>query len=118
MKIKEKIDLSIDYECVENYLKNSDRYLVFARNCTWDGRSGYKFSNDIYDTVYRSYECFISPWERSKGKKTLVCKEYHHDVPMGHTSIIVALTDKEYEELSRSNFETIQRFAEEMEKAV
>ena len=111
-------DLTPEWYDSTDYLKESKHYLVFARNCTWNGASGYKFANSFEDAIYRSYDCSIYPVERSRGKKTLVCTEYHHDVPTGHTSIIVALTDKEYEDLSRSNFESVQRFAEEREMAV
>lgn len=34
-------------------------------------------------------------------------REYHHDKPMGHNSIIIGLTDTEYEKLRYKNIDEI-----------
>ena len=131
MKINENIDLAEcgfyadengevmydewdDYladDVMSEYIKDADKYLVFASSCRWNGASGYKFANNYGDIISRSYDFSLVPLSRSKGKKTLVCRESSHDVPMGSTTIIVALTDKEYERLSNSSFSDVEQFA-------
>ena len=131
MKIKENIDLA---ECgfyadengevmydewdeylaesvMSEYLKDSYGYLVFARGCRWNGASGYKLVKDYDGVISRSYDFSLVPISRSRGKKVLVCRESSHDVPMGSTTIIVALTEKEYERLSNSSFSAVEQFA-------
>lgn len=103
-------------DIMSEYIKDADKYLVFARGCRWNGASGYKFASTTNDILSRSYDFSLVPTARSKGKKVLVCRESSHDVPMGSTTIIVALTEKEYEELEESDFEEVQKFAEDMER--
>ena len=112
------VDFDEDIVCenIAEYLKKANKYLVFASGCRWNGASGYKFADDYFGTISRSYDVSIYPESYSKGKKTLVCREYSHDVPMGSTTIIVALTDKEYERLSHSSFSDVEQFAEIMER--
>ena len=107
-------DENIVCENIAEYLKKANKYLVFACGCRWNGASGYKFAHDYFGTVSRSYDVSIYPKAYSKGKKTLVCREYSHDVPMGATTIIVALTDKEYERLNNSSFSAVEQFAMNM----
>ena len=101
-------------ETMTEYLKRANRYLVFAIGVRWNGASGYKFADDYSGAIFRSYDNSMYPVKCSKGKKTLVCKEYSHDVPMGSTTIIVALTDKEYDKLNNSDFGTVESFARKM----
>ena len=109
-------DKEIADEVMGNLLDEADHYLVFARGCKWDGASGYKFAKNYNEVIERWYEFSLYPISHSDDYKVLVCKEYSHDVPMGSTTIIVALTDEEYEELSNSNFEEVEQFVEEKEK--
>ena len=50
--------------------------------------------------------------------KILKIREYSHDVPTGHDTIIIGLTDTEYEKLVYSNFESVIKFAQEKSKNV
>lgn len=101
---------------MSEYIKDADKYLVFARGCRWNGASGYKFADTTNDILSRSYDFSLVPIARSKGKKVLVCRESSHDVPMGSTTIIVALTEREFSELQISSFERVEEFAEIMER--
>ena len=112
-------DDSLFEETMKEFLKESKHYLVFAYNCRWNGASGYKFATDYTDCVYRSYDTTLIPVNRSRGKKVLVCTEYSHDVPLGATTLIVALTDKEYDLLrNRVGFNDVEDFADDMLKGV
>lgn len=122
----------VDYEYIDIYdpyyddtfedllsllIRDADHYLVFASGCRWDGSSGYKFASSRHETVYRPYDTTIMPVAVSPNGKTLVCRESSHDVPMGSTTIIVALTEKEFERLENAkSFETIRKFAEKQEQ--
>lgn len=92
-------------------IKPADHYLVFAHGCRWDGASGYYLAESIKDAIRRSYDAAIYPQEISKGGKTLVCREYSHDVPMGSKTVIIALTDREYANLENSSYEQVEAFA-------
>lgn len=100
---------------LSQYIKGADHYLVFANGCRWDGASGYKFADDIVDTIYRDYDVTIYPKTATKGGKTLVCTEHSHDVPMGARTTIIALTDNEYERLVNSEWDVVRRFAKKQE---
>ncbi len=110
-----------DYEFtnfISQLIKKGNYYLIFLSHSRWNGASGYKIVNDIDKAFYRDYDCSQYVTGGSIGGKVLQLSEYHHDCPMGHTSYIVALTDKEYERLDNSDFKTIQEFAESMENKV
>ena len=98
-------------EFLENCLKTYEHYLVFAFNCTWNGASGYSFKDNLFDCVVRSYDCTQYVWAISKNNKAMLLKEFHHDKPYGHSSVIVGLTDKEYETLVNKDFSEIEKFA-------
>lgn len=98
---------------LHQFIRPSNHYLVFAYGVRWNGASGYKFANSLVNAIYRSYESSIYPVSASRNGKTLVCKEYSHDVPMGSRTVIIALTDTEYERLKNSDFNAIQRFTED-----
>ena len=100
--------LETDLEC---YLgRTYPHYLVFASGCRWNGASGYKFCENLLDIVSRPYDiCFyidLSDTEEGKFK----ARESSHDVPMGSTTYVIGLSEKEYEELRESNFEAVEAF--------
>jgi len=98
------------------FLAEAEHYLVFARGCRWNGASRYKFARDYNEVIERGYEFSLYPISHTEDYSVLVCKEHSHDVPMGSTTIIVALTDDDFEKLSGSSFESVQKFAEEKEQ--
>ena len=100
---------------LEDLIKEADHYLVFASGCRWDGASGYKICDDVLDTIARDYDVVIYPRTATRGGKCLVCHEASHDVPMGSTTTIVALTENEYERLKDAEFEAVARFVEKHE---
>ncbi|MBQ6480783.1 MAG: hypothetical protein IJI45_06670 [Anaerolineaceae bacterium] len=93
-------------------IKDAKHYLVFATGCRWNGASGYKIATSPADAVARDYDAAIYPRRSSKGMKTLCCHEASHDVPTGNETIIVALTDKEFEYLDNASFEQVAGFAQ------
>jgi len=100
-------------DCIGNY----PHYLVFAENCTWDGRSGYRFFKDVTETLARSYEInFCIDYTNSKD--VIIGIESSHDCPMGHYTYIIGLTEKQYEKLYYSNFEKISNFIDQKVKKI
>lgn len=97
---------------MEQFLKEYDHYLVVAYSSNWRGQTGYRFTDNIIDTVYRKYDVTQNIIGGTNSRKSLLIMEYHHDVPMGHETIIIGLTDKEYEKLDYSSFEDIIDFAD------
>ena len=97
---------------MEQFLKEYDHYLVVAYSSNWRGQTGYRFTDNIIDTVYRNYDVTQNIIGGTNSRKSLLIMEYHHDVPMGHETIIIGLTDKEYEKLDYSSFEDIIDFAD------
>lgn len=92
-------------ENLHKYIKTADYYLVYLRGCRWNGSSGYRVVNNIKDAFYRGYDCNIYLEKSSNKGKILQCREYHHDVPTGHSSYIVALSKDEHSKLeSKSIF--------------
>lgn len=93
---------------LESYLNSHPHYLVFASGCRWNGSSGYMFCEDIKNTVYRNYDITLTIEEQ--GESCIKCRESSHDVPMGSTTIIVGLTEDEYERLEDAEFDEIEDF--------
>lgn len=81
-------------EVLAPFLKAAGHYLIFARGCTWDGRSGFKIADTTDDILSRSYDISISPMACTRGGKVLICRESSHDVPYGYPLIVVALTNR------------------------
>lgn len=98
-------------EFLENCLKTYEHYLVFAFNCTWNGASGYTFEDDLLECIVRDYDVSQFVQSISKHNKAMLIKEFHHDKPFGHNTIIIGLTDKEYETLVNKDFSEIEKFA-------
>ena len=105
-------ELDCDPDYIENFIKKSDVYLVWAGGCRWDGASGYKFADDFYDAVSRSYDNTQYIKDQSKGGKVLYVSEHSHDVPMGGSTKYIALTEREYERLKDADFATVKKFAD------
>ena len=98
-------------DTLQCFIKEAPAYLVFLSGYRWNGSSGYVLTRDITGIIHRGYDCTICPRIASSGGKTLVCTENSHDVPMGSTTICVALTAAEYQMLQNSDFEAVERFA-------
>ena len=105
---------------IEYIIKPFKHYLVCAYNSNWLKQTGYKIADSIEDAFYRDYN--VSQYYRggSSGGKSICITEYHHDVPMGHSTMIIGLTNKEYEKLSYwdCDFETVIKFADEKSKSI
>lgn len=100
-------------------IKFANHYLVCAYSCTWDRRTGYKFVDELEDAFYRDYDCTQYYSGGSRGGKAITINEYSHDVPMGHTTMIIALTDKEYDRLTLcENFDTVIKFASKFSDSI
>ena len=97
-------------------VKPANHYLVFASGCRWNGASGYKFADSIRECISRGYDATIEPESVSPGGKTLVCRESSHDVPIGSTTYIVALTNREYERLRNTEFDAVYQFVQKTAK--
>lgn len=95
---------------MEQLLKSANHYLVFAQGCCWDGASGYLLTESTEKLVRLSYDTSIYPTATSRGKKVLQCREYSHDVPMGSTTYLIALTDREYQILANATFAEVEKF--------
>lgn len=94
-----------------NY-KKYNHYLVVLFNSHWTGASGYKIFDDYMKCFYRDYDCTMKLVSGSVKGKFLELRESHHDCPTGHTSIIVGLTEKEYEKLDNMSIDKIIEFGE------
>lgn len=97
---------------IAQLVKNSNHYMVYLPHSTWRGATGCGFTDDLKDAFYRGYDCSQYVKAVTKGNKACLLRESHHDVPMGHYVVIIALTDKEYEHYNNSSFEECIKFAE------
>ncbi len=104
-------DKDDEIETLRTFIKQAPGYLVFLSGYRWNGSSGYRLARDITSIIRRDYDVTINPRSATPGGKTLVCTEYSHDVPMGSTTVCVALTEAEYWMLKFADFETVERFA-------
>ena len=95
-----------------NYNKYN-HYLVVLFNSTWNNASGYKFFDKYDECFYRDYDNSMYVIGSSRSGKYLELKEYHHDKPMGHNSIIIGLTDTEFEKLDKKGIQEIIDFGTE-----
>lgn len=96
---------------IHELVKKANHYLVYLPNSTWNGASGCGIVDSLEDAFYRDYDCLQYVKGVSKGNKAVLLQEYHHDKPMGHHVIIIALTDKEYNKLEDADFKTLEDFA-------
>ncbi len=107
-------EMEIDdyFKSLMNY-KKYDYYLVVLFNSRWTNASGYKIFNNYMECFYRDYDNTMYVKGSSRSGKYLKLREYHHDKPMGHDTIIIGLTEREYEKLSNMNIEEIIDFGAE-----
>lgn len=100
---------SILEDTLETLIGKHPHYLVFASGCRWNGNSGYKFCDNITDTVYRDYDITLLLEEQQKN--CIKCRESSHDVPTGSTTIIIGISQEIYEQLEDADFNDIEKFA-------
>lgn len=105
---------------ISELIKKAEHYLVCAYACTWDRRTGYKIVDELKDAFYRDYDCHQCYNGGSQGGKSICITEYSHDAPMGYRTMIIGLTNKEYEKLSYwdVDFNTVIKFADEHSKKI
>lgn len=105
---------------ISELIKPYDHYLVCAYHCTWNGSNGYTIADSLKEALSRSYDYHQYFVGGSRGGKSIVLCESHHDVPMGHEVMVIGLTDKEYEKLSYwdVDFKTVFDFAERNSKSI
>lgn len=107
---------------IKSLIKDYNHYLVCAYHSNWLGQTGYKIADEIEDCFYRGYACSQYVSGSSKGGKSLLITEYSHDVPMGHSTVIIGLTDKEFEKIDYEDrwgyFENIIDFADRKSKSI
>lgn len=103
---------------MESYIQPADHYLVYLKNSTWDGASGFRIVSDVEETLLRGYNHSVYFKDSISEGRVLVCEESHHDSPMGHPSYIVALTDNEYYNLISKSGNVVFDYIEIMLKAL
>lgn len=81
---------------LRQHLKPGAGYFVYLHCATWNNSSGWNVLSASENPLWRSYGSTVVPAYRTSGKKVLICREYHHDKPMGHFSVIISLTETEY----------------------
>lgn len=91
---------------------NYNHYLVVLCNSTWNGASGLKIFDKYEDCFKRDYDCSMYYVKSSTKGKVLELKEHHHDIPTGHKSMIIGLTDREFERLDNMSWEEQFKFAQ------
>lgn len=101
-------------ETLKGMIKETGYYLIFLSGNRWNGSSEYCLTRDIHRIVYRGYDITLYPEMVSAGGKTLICREFSHDVPMGSRTICVALTKTEYEKLLQADFKEVECFAKNL----
>ena len=106
----DEVEIDYFFHQLMNY-KKYNHYLVVLFNSRWNGASAYKIFNNYMDCFYRDYDNTMYVKGSSRGGKYLKLREYHHDNPMGHDSIIIGLTDREYEKIDNMNIDQIIDFA-------
>jgi len=107
-------------EFFDNVIKPFNHYMVCAYHCDWRGRNGYKICDSLAEAFCRDYDVTQYYVGGSSGGKSICICEHSHDVPMGHTTMIIGLTDKEYEKFNHWDvaFETVFDFADRNSKSI
>lgn len=114
----EIFDEDMYFDFIDSLLKDYDHYLIFVFSGNWLAQNGYKFADSKKDCFYRSYECSQRITGSNTNGKVLQLRESSHDVPMGHKTLIIGLTEKEYEKLEYADFEKIENFAIDFDNKV
>ena len=100
-------------------MKNDySHYLVVLFNSRWTNASGYKIFDKYIDCFIRDYDVSMYVKSSSGKGKSLGLREYHHDKPMGHESIIIGLTEAEYEKLENMSIEDIISYGKAMQSTL
>ena len=92
-----------------------NHFLMVGYNSNWRGQTGYAFKHNYFDVFYRDYDCDLFYQSSSVNGKVLNLTEHSHDVPMGFTTQIIGLTDKEYERLENADFDSVIKFAKKFQ---
>lgn len=95
LSVKDLDIMSCENFSMKPYIREANYYLVYLKNSTWRNASGFCIVGDIERVLDRGYDCAVYLKDSVADGKVLVCKEYHHDKPLGHPSYVVALTDEE-----------------------
>lgn len=95
LSVKDLDILSCEDFSMKPYIREANYYLVYLKNSTWRSASGFCIVGDVERVLDRGYNHSMYLEDSIAEGKVLVCKEYHHDKPLGHPSYIVALTDEE-----------------------
>lgn len=95
LSVKDLDIMSCEDFSMKPYIREANYYLVYLKNSTWRNASGFCIVEDIERVLDRGYNHAMYLEDSVADGKVLVCKEYHHDKPLGHPSYIVALTDEE-----------------------
>jgi hypothetical protein len=82
-----------------------NHYLVYLKNSTWNGLTGVKIVDSYKECFIRDYDTSMYYEKSSVNGKVLILREYSHDVPTGHDTIIIGLTEKEFEKMD-NDFDT------------
>lgn len=93
-----QIDDEIFDIVTNDVIKPSDHgYLVVNESCNWRNRTGYMVADSFRDALHRSYDVTQEFVAVSSGGKILKLRESSHDVPMGASEYIIALSKHERE---------------------
>lgn len=95
LSVKDLDVMSCEDFSMKPYIREANYYLVYLKNSTWQNSSGFCIVGDVERVLDRGYNHSMYLEDSVAEGKVLVCKEYHHDKPLGHPSYIVALTDEE-----------------------
>ena len=105
-------DLENDTILLDRYSIDSGEYVENYDNIEYDYTDEVEI-DDYMECFYRDYDNTMYVKGSSRSGKYLKLREYHHDKPMGHDSIIIGLTDREYEKLDNMNIDEIIDFGAE-----
>lgn len=92
--------------------KKYNHFLIVVFEATWNKANGYKVTDDYMNCYYRSYDCSIYVTGSSRTGKYLKLKEFNHDCPCGHDTIIIGLTEREYNRIYNLNTDEIIDFGQ------
>ena len=99
-------DKYIFKDIVGDYIDlDANIYLVLGSGMTWRSLDGYKFADDIIDAMLPDYDCGIYLRTFDFDRKVLTYKETSHDVPMGASMTIIALTEEEYDAITYDGYD-------------
>ena len=83
-------------------LVKSNHYLTYVQNCIWDGAPGYRVTKNVQDAFMRDYDVSMRSFSSDDKGKWVKFNEYSHDMPNGTQTIVISLTDDEYDKIKHS----------------